>query len=307
MTVWVDMDGGFDDIWAVLTLQRFGVKISGMSLVAGNAPFFQVSRNAAGAAETFGWNFPIYAGNDRPLFGKPTTAERVLGPVAIRSAGLRLPDFPEHPIGEGGLDALNCWLTTGKRKQTILALGPLTNIASIALARPESILAVSSIVWMGGGTSGGNHTAAAEFNAFADLDALAVLLGIGAPISIVDLDVCRSVQFDKSDIVPIAESAGENADLLADLAAGYLSIALDRNRTSMAIYDPVAAVALARPQLFGFRRANVEVAFDGREGGRTNVSFAAAGQQYDALIACNPNIEAVKGICLAALLKEADR
>ena len=307
MTVWVDMDGGFDDIWAVLTLQSLGVKISGMSLVAGNAPLFQVSRNAAGAAETFGWDFPIYEGKDRPLFGTLTTSERVLGPVAIHSAGLRLPDFPEHPIGEEGVDALNSWLTAGKGKRTILALGPLSNIASIALAQPESIQAVSSIVWMGGGTSGGNHTPAAEFNAFVDPDALAVLLGMGAPISIVDLDVCRSVQFGETDIVPIAESAGRNAGLLADLAAGYLSIALDRNRTFMAIYDPVAAVALAKPGLFDFRRASVEVELDGRERGRTVVSFAAAGKECNALIACSPNIEAVRRTCLEALLKEADR
>lgn len=73
---------------------------------------------------------------------------------------------------------------------------------------------------MGGSTGRGNHTPAAEFNAFADPEAVAVLLSAPVAITVVDLEICRKVRFDESDLRQMAGLDGQNAALLADLAGG---------------------------------------------------------------------------------------
>lgn len=175
MGVWIDTDMGVDDIFAILLAAQEG-PVAGISLSFGNAPLPQVQANAAGAALAFGWSMPIHAGADRAILGEVTTAQNVLGEDGIPTRGLTLPtvqaDFPP------ALPALCDWLApqAGAR---ILALGPLTNLAVLALARPDLLDRIGMVTWMGGAIGRGNHTASAEFNAAADPEALGHPAGPG--------------------------------------------------------------------------------------------------------------------------------
>ena len=91
MAIWIDTDMGFDDIAAVLCVTHAGLKIDGMSLVAGNSPLPQVASNAAAAAMLFNWQFPIHAGRARAVLGGLETAERIMGPTGMLTAGQALP------------------------------------------------------------------------------------------------------------------------------------------------------------------------------------------------------------------------
>ena len=79
MRIWVDTDFGFDDLWAMLLLQYAGVDVDGVSLVAGNTPLPQVSRNAEAAKRTFGFQWPVFLGAAKPLHREQETAEHILG------------------------------------------------------------------------------------------------------------------------------------------------------------------------------------------------------------------------------------
>ncbi|MCC5958352.1 MAG: nucleoside hydrolase [Rhodobacteraceae bacterium] len=252
MTVWVDTDLGFDDLWALLFLQRAGASLAGISLVAGNAELPQVVSNAQGAVHAYGLDAPLYRGADRPLLRAQETAARILGADGMQTRGRRLPvgDVPLSPLS--AVDALAAWLHDTQPPRQVLALGPLTNLAHLVQRHPDAAARITRLVWMGGSNGPGNHSPAAEFNALADPEALACVLGAELPLEVIDLMLCRTVTFGPQDMP-------DTDPLTHDLLGGYLDIGLSRGRGHMAIYDPVAALAMLHPSLFGFARTRMDV------------------------------------------------
>ena len=135
MGVWIDTDMGFDDIAAILVVVQSEFEIDGVSLVFGNTPLPQVRMNAAGAASAFGWKFPIHTGRAMPVLGKLETAQAILGETGIPTSGKSLPQAAA--LAESDAFAALCRWLERKGQHRILALGPLTNIAAVALARPD--------------------------------------------------------------------------------------------------------------------------------------------------------------------------
>jgi purine nucleosidase len=291
MGIWIDTDMGVDDLFAVLLVVQHR-QVDGLSLSFGNAPLPHVSANAASASACFGWQMPICAGADCAVLGRVETAQHVLSETGMPSRGARLPlvqaDFPP------ALPALMQWLES-QDKAEILALGPLTNIAILLLARPDLAQNIARLTWMGGGITRGNQTASAEFNAFADPEALAVVLSRGVPLAMVDLDACRRVEITEADVTPIKHP------LLKDLLGGYLDIALTRGRPAMALYDPVAAALVVQPDLFTLASAQIEVELFGQHTrGRTVVDLRDPGKA-NGWIVSDLHSAAVKTLCLSAL------
>ncbi|KQV66027.1 nucleoside hydrolase [Rhizobium sp. Root1220] len=304
MSVWIDTDMGFDDIAAILVVTSAKLDISGISLVFGNTPLPQVRVNAAGAAKAFGWTFPIHAGRASAVLGKIETAQAILGETGIPTAGKTLPEAT--PLAESdAFGALCRWLERDGAHR-ILALGPLTNIAALALARPDLAARITELTWMGGGITSGNHTASAEFNALADPEALAIVLSHGLPLRLVDLDLCRQVIALPEDVTPVRDAGGANAELLADMLAGYIGIGTSRGRTGMAIYDPCAAVAFAAPEVVTFKEARIDVELQGSlTRGRTVVETRASHAAFNAAYAAAIDTKAARTMILGALVREA--
>jgi inosine-uridine nucleoside N-ribohydrolase len=297
--LWIDTDMGFDDMLAVLMVRHAGRDIAGVSLVFGNAPLGQVRRNAADAAALFGWTFPIHDGAARPILGEAVTAGSVLGPTGIPTRGRQLPPGPDLPASPA-LAALAGWLEADAGPAEILALGPLTNIAILSLARPDLAERIGRITWMGGGATRGNHTASAEFNAFADPEALAIVLQSGRPFRMIDLDVCRQVLVGPEDVERLPADS-ERAALLADLLGGYVDIALSRGRPAMALYDPVAAAAVVDEASIAFAPALIEVELSGRlTRGRTVVD-QRAGVTPNAEIGLSADADRIRRLAFDAL------
>lgn len=294
--IWVDTDFGFDDLWALLLLRHFKCRVAGVSLVAGNTALPQVAANALSAKHVYGFDWPIWKGADRPLSRSPETAERILGPKGMRTRGAHLPEADPDTVPTGAIAALCDWLySDAGTPHTILALGPLTNIANLLEKDPEASACISRLVWMGGSAGRGNHTPLAEFNAVADAEALSFVIEAGLTTDIVELDFCRRVVFNQDDMP-------ETDPLTGALLGGYLDIALTRNRPAMAIYDPVAALALAVPKSIDFSPCKVKVSTQPDETyGATYMSEECDAKTRRA-VATHDDLA---HICLGALSKEA--
>lgn len=311
MGVWIDTDMGFDDIAAIMVVDaaartRPELVIDGVSLVVGNAPLDQVKRNAAGAASAFGWQFPIHSGRALPVLGKLETATSILSDHGMPTAGLRLPDVAVPAMGDA-FEALCRWLE-GEGPKRILALGPLTNIAAVALARPDLAARITDLVWMGGAVTAGNHTASAEFNAFADPEAIAIVLAHGIPFRMVDLDLCRQVLAAPSDVAPVRTAGGRNAALIADLLDGFIAIATSRGRAAMALYDAVAAVAFIDENIVEWRPARIDAELAGTfTRGRTVVETRSAKAEFNAAYAAAIAVDPARSIILETLRLEGSR
>lgn len=300
--IWIDTDMGFDDMLATLLVAQSDIEIAGVSLVYGNAALPQICDNAVRAAAFFGWRFPFYAGADKALNGELLTAEHALGPKGMPTVGRDLPPAV-HPTLQPVLPALCRWLEADDGPKDILALGPITNIALLASGRPDLIAKIRHLIWMGGGATSGNQTPAAEFNAIADPEALAVVLKSGVALRMVDLDVCRQVVVGPDDIAALGAGVTERHTLLHELYAGFVNIAISRNRAAMAIYDVVAGAAVVDPSTVSFVPARIDVDVSNTaERGRTIVQRVSH-EATNAEIGDIADAVRIKEMALNALLR----
>ncbi|HEY0121476.1 MAG TPA: nucleoside hydrolase [Rhizobium sp.] len=307
MGIWIDTDMGFDDIAAILVVAHSSLAIDGVSLVSGNAPLAQVRANAASAAAAFGWTFPIHTGRELPVLCKLETAQSILGSSGIPTTGKSLSPGDELPSSDA-FAALCAWLADGLEPKHILALGPLTNIAALALARPDLAAHIDELTWMGGGVTSGNHTASAEFNAYADPEALAIVLAHGLPLRMIDLDICRKVLARPDDVEQVRQAGGKNAELLADLLGGYVNIAISRGRSAMAVYDPTAAAIFVAPDIAHLQHARIDVELWGQHTrGRTVVETRASHAEFNAHFAAEIDADRARAIIFDAMINEARR
>jgi purine nucleosidase len=265
--VWIDTDMGFDDLAAVLVVAAHaGWSIEGLSLVAGNGPLPVVVDNALRSAACFGWRFPVHAGCDSPLTSALVTAQYVLGEDAMASAGRQLPPRPADAAlaSRDAVGALGRWLEQAPAPATLLALGPLTNIATLLMKQPTLANRIGRLVWMGGSAGPGNHTATAEFNAAVDPEAVQTVIDAGLCIEMVGLDACRQVRAHASDADTLRALGTERGQILADLLLGYVRIASPDGSRPMALYDPTAAAALVCPQGMQWREGHLAMELEGR-------------------------------------------
>jgi purine nucleosidase len=235
------------------------------------------------------------------------TAAYALGETGIPTAGKSLPEGASLPESDA-FDALSEWIGKTVSPRRVLALGPLTNIAALVLARPELAGRIDELVWMGGAIGRGNHTASAEFNAAADPEAAAIVLAHHIPVKMVDLDFCRKIEATPADVLPVRAAGGRNAELLADLLEGFIDIAISRGRPAMALYDPAAAFAFAEPAAVGFQPAGIAIELQGAlTRGRTVVETRRSHATFNACYAVEVDAERARATILDALVKEARR
>lgn len=258
--VWIDTDCGFDDMAAIaMVADDPNWQVVGLGVVAGNTTLANALANFARMNRFFGWNFPFFAGAAKPMIGALTTAEAVLGKGGMGSAGRSLPDVAPAVTTGRAWEALLGMLEAAPDPVTILALGPLTNIAILLLCKPEIAPRIARIDWMGGAVAGGNHTAAAEFNAAADPEALAIVLESGIAFRMIGLECCRQVMVNTTDAMKLRGLQTDRGRILADLMEGYIRIASPDGARPQPLYDPVAAAALLDDRAVAFIPAHVSV------------------------------------------------
>ncbi len=263
--IWIDTDAGFDDIVAIEMLaasRQF--KILGASLVAGNAPLMDVIDNALRAKAFFSWDFDLYAGGDQPRVVSLVTAENVLGKGGMPTIGRMLPATDQSVHSRQGVDALIQALHAAHEPVTLVALGPLTNIAAAFADHGLSPASIREIVLMGGSAGRGNHTAVTEFNFACDPEAAEIVFDAGLPIRMFGLDVGRQCMVTKADADAVRYAATERADIISDLYEGYLRIRSADGSVPMPFYDPTVALWMLDDSLVSFEPARVDIETQGK-------------------------------------------
>lgn len=259
--LWIDCDTGFDDLVAIGLACRSDYTLVGISTVVGNTTLDNTTRNTLAACELFGLDVPVYRGAARPLAQEPQTIEGLLGEGGMGTRGKKLPAPKREAEQKNAVCALIDALEEGPL--TILATGPLTNLAMVVNLRPDLLDNVESIVFMGGSATTGNHTAAAEFNTFADPEALSVLLSAGAPLTMFGLNLTRQVMIQLHHEDDMRKVSTETAEILADHIGFYLRLVEKENGKPMALHDPSAAAYLLWPELFEIADTHMEVELAG--------------------------------------------
>lgn len=262
----IDCDPGQDDSIAIFLALAApeALAVQAITTVAGNVPVERTARNALTMRDLAGCReVPVHAGCTRPLVRRPVTAEHVHGDTGI--GGAEIADSASALAEGHAVDAIIARaLAAPDRSLTLCPLGPLTNVA-LALRRDPRIAAkLAEIVLMGGAATGGNVTAVAEFNIFADPHAAAIVFAAGVPIVMLPLDATHQVLSTRERIDAIAALGTP----VARVAAGMLAHGFERpvereGETGPPLHDPCVIAYLLWPELFGGSRCHVAVELAG--------------------------------------------
>lgn len=216
----LDCDPGHDDAIALLlALASPELQLLGVTTVSGNQTLEKTTANAIRVLDHVGGGeVPVAAGAPRPLVREPSVAAHVHG-----ETGLDGPDLPppsRQPEAVHAIDWIASTLVANPRPVTLVATGPLTNIALFLARYPELRTRLERIVLMGGAIAEGNATPAAEFNIWADPEAAHRVFTSGLDLTMVGLDVTHQALMRPVHAERLS-GAGRAGKLVADLYRYY--------------------------------------------------------------------------------------
>ncbi len=187
---------------------------------------------------------PVAAGAEKPLLGRPPVYWE-----GHEGEGLLAPgDESLHPRAERAAELIVYTVMAHPGEITLLAIGPLTNVALALLLEPRLAAALAGLTIMGGavGGAGALHLPWTEHNFRSDPEAAAIVLASGAPIRIVPLDVTTQVRIRPADTARIRSAGDPFHRAIADQIDGYPRY---RERGWTYLHDPLAAATLIAPDL----------------------------------------------------------
>jgi purine nucleosidase len=258
-TTIIDCDPGTDDaiaLWLALASPE-ALDVQLVTVVGGNVGLEATLRNARAIVGLSGRAVPVVAGSDRPLLGRFEEAAYVHGDDGL--GGVHLPaGLPAVP-GLAVDRIRDCLRAAPKASITLVGLGPATNLGLVLAAEPALADRVAEIVLMTGAWGEGNVTPSAEFNAYNDPEALAIVLGCGRPITLATLDVTNQALCTPSEVAAL-RAAGQGACLRAT-AAIWDSVAPSRRSGGLGHeqHDACAVAWLVAPALFTHRPVHASV------------------------------------------------
>ena len=258
--VW-DMDPGIDDALAlILALKSPEIQVLGITTVAGNAPVEMTSANARRVLEYLNAeSIPVAMGASHPLDRPLEDALSYHGPDGLGNCGLPSPLAPLYHAKAWDFLARLVWDAPGE--VTLVATGPLTNVAHAFKLHPELPGLLARLVLMGGAYNltpygKGNRTPFAEFNIWQDPEAANIVFNSRADIFAVGLDVTMdsAACLNRQHLEQIKTRHTPTAHLVAQLVEYEV-----KYHECCRMHDPLALATLLDASLLDFTLAKVEV------------------------------------------------
>jgi inosine-uridine nucleoside N-ribohydrolase len=255
----LDCDPGHDDAIALLlALGSPELELLGVTTVSGNQTLEKTTANAIRVLDHLGRDeVPVAAGAPRPLVRERQVAAEVHGETGLD--GPDLPPAARDPEPEHAIDWIARTLAAATSPVTLVATGPLTNVALLLARHPEVAHGLERIVLMGGAIGEGNVTPAAEFNIWADPEAARRVFSSGLDLTMVGLDVTHRALLRQADVDRLAAD-GRASRLVADLYGFYARFHRDRYGWDGApIHDALALAHVVDSTLLETRHCGVIV------------------------------------------------
>ncbi|MEM6680675.1 MAG: nucleoside hydrolase [Pseudomonadota bacterium] len=285
----IDTDPGIDDAMAILYLAAHPeVKIEALTTVFGNSDVLTTARNAAYLVTHFTLDVPVFVGAAEPIVRPRHISQlKVHGADAFGDTHLAATQaLPAMDVP--ACDAIIAAVRASPGAITLLALGPLTNLAMALQKAPDIACHVAGVVCMGGAfgnqNRSGNIRPHAEANIFYDPEAAERVCAADWPVTMIGLDVTLDCILPAPDAAQMAEMGHSAARFLYDISRGYEALYIKRDGAlGCCLHDVVAAVYLTRPELFDLERAAIRVKTSGQYDGQTKLLHQAPAQPIQAM------------------------
>ncbi|SDY81152.1 purine nucleosidase [Saccharopolyspora shandongensis] len=271
----IDTDTAQDDCIALLAgLLDPRADLRAVTMVAGNVDFGHQVRNAYLTCNVAGrlGEVPIHLGCRRPMVRAWESAENVHGDGA---GGLAMDMTDCDPESEHAVDALLRLATENPGELSIVAIGPLTNIATAVVKDPDFVQNVKTLYVMGGSNNArGNITASAEFNFYVDPEAAKTVFAAGFEIVVVPwapLTLDQAV-FTQPALDEIAALGTPLSDFFTRVCAATLDFDRSVGIDGTTHPDSLTAAVLLHPELI---RSSARYHVDVETAGELTRGYAA--------------------------------
>jgi len=260
----LDTDPGIDDALALLLAWGSPeLDVLALTVVAGNAPLVDTARNAARlvAVRRPARSPVIAAGAAGPLRRPLVTA----APDEHGGDGLGdVPDWPpvaSPPASPSAAETIVALARAHAERLTLIALGPLTNLALALRLDADALRRIARVVMMAGAVDvPGNITPDAEFNAYVDPEAASEVFDAGLRVDLVPLDATRQTTINRDQLhAALAPRPGPLADRIAACTEQTF-----RLWGYMHLHDPLAVALAVDPSLAQWRPARIVVGESGQ-------------------------------------------
>jgi len=261
-TIILDCDPGIDDALAIaFAAGHPELELAGITSVAGNVELAKTTANALAVASFVGAaSVPVTAGCAAPLLRPAMDAGHVHGESGL--GGAVLPPPAREAADGHAIDFIIERTAAAPGEITLVATGPLTNIALALRREPRLPLWVRDFVIMGGSAGRGNVNHAAEFNIWADPEAASVVFGAGWTVRMIGLDVTLRARATAAVQERMREFGALGAELLLPALGQYADSHSAAGEP--AVHDVCAVVSIAAPSVFTYTPASVQVETTGR-------------------------------------------
>lgn len=286
----LDGDPGHDDAIAwVLANASPALEILAVTTSAGNQTIEKTTYNALRICTLIGLHVPLAKGASRPLISEPMAAASVHGASGLDGPALPEPDFAPEKCSAVQLMAKV--LSGSSRPVTIVATGPLTNVASLLLTHPALKSKIQQISLMGGGVQHGNWTPAAEFNILVDPEAAETVFTSGIPILMAGLDVTEQALIYPEDAKRIRAVGNPVASVMADWLDFFYQFHQRLGYAGAPVHDAVAVTALIHPELLQMQPLYVQIETTGQYCRGATVADFLGALGKPANVQCGMNID----------------
>jgi inosine-uridine nucleoside N-ribohydrolase len=268
----LDTDTGVDDALAILLAMRSPeLQVEAITAVSGNVHVDHCVRNILMTLEVLGLEAipDVARGEERPLVRPAVFADEVHGGDGLGGVTrLRRPDgaraYPDPANRLSPAHAVDLILDRIGRypdELSIVAVGPLTNVARAIIRHPARMRKLREIVVMGGAFRVyGNMSPVAEFNIFFDPHAAQIVCDAGVPLVFVPLDVTMQAVLTAETIDRYADKGSRPARFVRDCTAHYVAFHRQRrNVDGCFMHDPLAVATAFQETLVDMVPARVDV------------------------------------------------
>lgn len=305
----LDCDPGHDDAMALLmALASDKIDLLAVTTSAGNQKpekTFENAKKLLALADRE--EIPVAKGANKPLLRELIIAENIHGKTGLDGAELPDPSVPALTIPANDLIAEI--LKNSQEKITLVATGPLTNIAIFLLSHPELKEKIEMISFMGGACFGGNYSPHAEFNIYVDPEAASIVVNSGVPIAMFGLDVTLKAQLFEKDIQEIRAVGNSVATTMADLLDFFnltttVPFWADKSHVEgIHMHDPCAVAYIIDPEMFTVYPMNVQVeTSNGLSLGSTVVDYDnISNKEKNVLVAFDINLPRFKELTMKTM------
>lgn len=266
----LDCDPGHDDAVALLLAgNNPKLNLLGITIVAGNQTIEKTAKNALNVASYLGINAPVAIGCEFPMVRDRVICASIHGESGLD--GFTFPT-PKQSFDKRHAVQLIIDLCLQNEDVTIVATGPLTNVAMALKMEPKLYKRIKEIVLMGGSVDHGNTSPAAEFNIMCDPEAAHVVFSSGLPVKMVGLNVTRKVLVTDEVIKKMEKINNKASDMFVKL----MKVFNENQRKTFGVvagplHDPATIASLIDEDLIKYQKMNVVIDIShGPSYGRTN-------------------------------------